>query len=300
MKAKLRILSLVAGAALGGVACDESGGIPSLITGAAQLTVQLTDKPFPFSEVKRVDVFVVRIDAKAVETAAGEAEDPSVMTGWTTLVTPGTLINLLELSNGKTTNLGVATLPAGTYRSFRMVIDTDQSSITLNNDTNPEVIWPAAGIIGIKIVLDQPVVVAGPATLLIDFDVGRSFVMRGNSIAQNGLLFERVLRGTSPPSTGSLVGSVRAETAAGAGVPGATVEVLKNGTTLADTNPDNVVRTGMTDGSGNFTLAFLPPGTYVVRATPSDASGYKPALLASALTVAAGTTVTGQIIVVNK
>src|SRR5687768_14110489 len=157
MKMKLGILSVLAGAAFGGAACDESGGIPSLITGAAQLTVQLTDKPFPFSEVKRVDVFVVRIDAKAVETAAGEAEDPSVMTGWTTLVTPGTLINLLELSNGKTTNLGVATLPAGTYRSFRMVIDTDQSSITLNNDTKPEVIWPAAGIIRIKIILDQPV-----------------------------------------------------------------------------------------------------------------------------------------------
>lgn len=300
MKMKFGILSIVAVAAFGGAACDESGGIPILTTGAAQLTVQLTDKPFPFSEVKRVDIFVVRIDAKAGETGAGEAEDPSAMSGWTTLVTPNTLINLLELANGKTANLGVATLPAGTYRSFRMVIDTDQSSITLNNDTKPAVIWPAAGINGIKIILDQPVVVAGPSNLLIDFDVGRSFVMRGNSISQNGLLFKRVLRGTSQQSTGSVAGSVRAETAAGAGVAGATVEVLKQGTTLNDTNDNNVVRTGMTDGSGNFTLAFLPPGTYVVRATPPDASGYKPALLTDGVTVTAATAVTGKTIVVTK
>ncbi|HYN83070.1 MAG TPA: DUF4382 domain-containing protein [Gemmatimonadaceae bacterium] len=299
MKNTLRILSVLAGAGLGATACGESGGLP-LLTGTAQLTVQLTDKPFPFSEVKRVDIFVERVDAKPAETPASEAEDPSATSGWTTLVTPNTLINLLDLTNGKTANLGVATLPAGTYRSFRMVIDTDKSSITLNNDTKPDVKWPAAGINGIKIILDEPVVVASPSNLLIDFDVGRSFVLRGNSISQNGLIFKRVLRGTSQQSTGSVAGSVRAETAAGAGVAGATVEVLKNGTALTDTNDNNVVRTGMTDGSGNFTLAFLPPGTYVVRATPPDASGYKPALLTDGLTVTAGTAVTGKTIVVTK
>jgi hypothetical protein len=300
MRTRLGILFVLAAAGLGVAACGDSGGLPSLSSGNAQLSVQLTDTPFPFAEVKRVDIFVVRVDGKIADADDAEVEDETEMSGWQTLVSPNASFNLLDLTNGKTANLGVATLPAGTYRSFRMVIDTDKSSITLNNDTKPAVIWPAAGQDGIKILLDEPVEVAGASNLLIDFDVGRSFVMRGNSISQNGLLFKRVLRATSQQSTGSVSGSVRAETEAGAGVAGATVEVLKNGTTLADTNDNNVVRTGVTDAGGSFTLGFVPPGTYVLRATPPAASGYKPALLTGGLTVTAGTATTGKIIVVTK
>jgi len=295
MKTRLAILFMLAVAGLGVSACGDS-----LSSGNARLSVQLTDTPFPFSDVKSVDVFVVRVDGTNAETGDAEAENASDVSGWTTLVSPNALFNLLDLTNGKTANLGVATLAAGTYRSFRLVIDTDKSGITLNDDTKPDVKWPSAGTSGIKIILDAPVVVSGTSTLLIDFDIGRSFVMRGNSISQNGLLFKPVIHAVSQQSTGSVAGSVRADTPAGAGVAGATVEVLKNGTTLTDTNANNVVRTGMTDASGNFTLAFVPPGTYVVRATPPAVSGYKPALLTGGVVIIAGTAVTGKIIVVTK
>jgi hypothetical protein len=78
------------------------------------------------------------------------------------------------------------------------------------------------------------------------------------------------------------------------------VEALKSGTTLDDTNDNNVVRTGMTDATGAFNLAFVPPGAYVVRATPPGASGYKPALLAGEVTITAGNAVSDKVIVVNK
>ena len=293
MKIRLGLLAGVAIAGLSVAGCKDSG------TGSemGQVNVQLTDAPFPFAEVKRVDIFVVRIDGKIADTDETEAANESDLTGWTTLVSPNASINLLDLTNGKTANLGVATLPAGTYRGFRMVIDVDKSSITLNDDTKPDVKWPGAGKNGLKIVLDEPVVVSGTSNLLIDFDVGRSFVMRGNSISQNGLLFKPVIRATTQQSTGSVSGSVHAVTPAGAVVPGATIEVLKNGTTLTDTNSNNIVRSGVTDANGNFTLSFLPPGTYVVRATPSVV--YKPALLTGGLTITAGTAVTGQVIVVT-
>jgi hypothetical protein len=32
--------------------------------------------------------------------------------------------------------------------------------------------------------------------MLVDFDVAQSFVIRGNSLDQNGLLFKPVIRGT--------------------------------------------------------------------------------------------------------
>ena len=297
MKIKLGILaaSVVAGLTMAG--CSDSG---TTANATGQVNVQLTDAPFPFAQVKSVDIFVVRIDGKVAETDSAEDANESDSTGWKTLVSPNASLNLLNLANGKTANLGAATLPAGTYRGFRMIIDTDKSSITLNDGTKPNVKWPSAGKNGIKIVLDEPVVVSGTQTLLLDFDLGRSFRMRGNSISQNGLLFKPVIRATSQQSTGSLAGSVHADTPTGAAIAGATIELLKNGSTAADTDGDDVIRSGMTDASGNFMLSFLRPGTYAVRATPVAASGYKPALLTGGVTITEGTAVTGKVIVVTK
>ena len=297
MKIKLGILAATVVAALTTAGCSDSG---TTANPTGQVNVQLTDAPFPFAQVKSVDIFVVRIDGKVAETDSAEDADESDSTGWKTLVSPNASINLLNLTNGKTANLGAATLPAGTYRGFRMIIDTDKSSITLNDGSKPNVKWPSAGKNGIKIVLDEPVVVSGTQTLLVDFDLGRSFRMRGNSISQNGLLFKPVIRATSQQSTGSLAGSVHADTPTGAAIAGATIEVLKNGSSSNDTDGDDIVRSGMTDASGSFMLSFLRPGTYVVRATPATASGYKPALLTGGVTITEATAVTGKVIVVTK
>ena len=279
-------------------ACSDSNGLTDSNSG--KVNVLLTDAPFPFSQVKSVDVFVVRIDGKLADSDSAQAANVD-SAGWKTLVSPNTKFNLLTLAGGKTASLGVATLPVGTYRSFRMIIDTDQSSVTLNDNTTPDVKWPSAGKNGIKILLDDEVdVAAGTTNLLIDFDVGRSFVMRGNDISKNGLLFKPVLRGATVQTTGSISGTVRGDSATGVTIAGATVEVLKAGTALTDTTAANIVRTGVTDGSGNFTLAFIPVGTYVVRATPPVASGYKPALLTGGAAVTAGTTLSGKVIVVTK
>jgi uncharacterized surface anchored protein len=299
MNRRSAIFAALALAGTVAVACDDSGGNP-LLTSTGKVNVLLTDAPFPFSQVKSVDVFVVRIDGKLDETDSLAAANTD-STGWITLVSPNDTINLLTLTGGKTANLGVATIPVGTYKSFRMVIDTDKSSVTLNDNSHPDVKWPSAGKNGIKIILDEPFdVVNGTTNLLIDFDVGRSFVMRGNSISQNGLLFKPVIHAVTPASAGTISGSVRGDSATGAAIAGATVEVLKAGTALTDTASANVVRSTMTDASGNYTIAFLPPGTYVVRATPPLASGYKPALLAGGATLAAGTTLSNKVIIVTK
>ena len=272
---------------------DTTGG------GTGRLTVRLTDKPFPFSEVSRVDVFVVRIDAKQADPTTTEASSEGNMSGWTTLASPNAAINLLDLSNGTTLNLGEATLPTGTYRGFRLIIDPAQSSITLKDGTKPTVQWPSAARTGIKIVLDSPVsLTEGGSVMVVDFDVGRSFVMRGNSIAQNGLLFKPVLRGTATDITGSASGTVRGDNATGPLVAGATVEVLKAGTLIADTDDANIVASATTDASGGFKFAFLLPSTYVVRATPPAGSVYKPALLTGGLVVTTGQETTGLQIIV--
>src|SRR5207249_530586 len=151
--------------------------------------------PFPFSSVSRVDIFVVRVDARKGTATEAEATDETSMSDWTTVATPNALLNLLDLNGGKTTNLGQATLPTGTWNGFRLIIDPSKSSITLTDGTHPNIVWPSASKTGIKVVLDQPIALtANGSVMVLDFDIGRSFVMRGNDIRNNGLLFKPVLR----------------------------------------------------------------------------------------------------------
>ena len=177
--------------------------------GTGTLQIQLTDAPFPTDSVSRVDVYVVRVDAKQAESDSTDAErgasDDSASAGeWTTIATPKAKIELLALRNGVSMLLGDKTIPAGTYRSFRLIIDPAQSSVTLKNGTiltstsSPSVSFPSAARSGIKVQLDQPIMVGAGTTTkaLIDFDVAQSFVLRGNSLAQNGLMFKPVIRGT--------------------------------------------------------------------------------------------------------
>ena len=298
MTKRLTQLAALAVASLATFACAESSSTGSE---SGKLNIRLTDAPFPFDEVKSVDVHVVRIDGRVADADSADAADESNGGGWITLVSPNTSLNLLDLTGGKTANLGSVTLPEGTYRGFRMIIDTDESGITLDDNSTPDVKWPSAGRNGIRIQLDEPVVI-GPGTteLLIDFDVGRSFVVRGNSISKNGVLFKPVIHAITSQATGGLSGTVRGDTDAGPTLAGVTVEVLDNGTALTDLNENRVVATTVTDGSGNYKFAFLEPGEYEVRATPTAASGYKPAMLSGGATITAGSTLSGKNIIVVK
>ena len=293
MSKTIRLFAAFAIGAFALGACSDSSG-----TGTGVLTVRLTDAPFPFSDVASVDVFVVRVDAKTAETTDEDASDETDHGGWTTVATPNTLINLLDLGSGKTMNLGATTLATGNYRSFRLILDTDQSSITLKDGSTPPIHFPSAGQSGIKVKLDEPIqLTENGSVMTLDFDIGRSFVMRGNNAA-NGFNFKPVIRAVAQDVTGSVTGSVHANSATGAAVPDATVEVLTAGSLLNDSDPTHIVRSTVTDASGNFRIAFLLPGSYVLRATPPTASGFKPALLTGGLTITAQSETQNQIIVV--
>ena len=293
MHAYFRRLTALSVAALAFAGCAESSG-PSMGT----LSVRLTDAPFPFSEVARVDVFVVRVDARNSESTEAEAEDENNHGGWTTIATPNVSINLLDLAGGVTTNLGAATLSTGRYNGFRLILDTDRSTITLKNGSTPPIHFPSAGQSGIKVKLDKPIELTEDGSVMtLDFDVGKSFVMRGNTV-DKGFNFKPVIRAVAQDITGSVIGSVRANSTTGPGVAGASLEVLTAGSLLTDNDPSHIVATSATDANGDFRIAFLLPGSYVLRATPPAASGLKPALLPGALTVTSGAETLAQVIVV--
>ena len=57
--------------------------------------------------------------------------------------------------------------------------------MTLKDGTHPAIQFPSAGHSGIKINLDKPIeLTENGSVMTLDFDIGRSFVMRGNSASE--------------------------------------------------------------------------------------------------------------------
>jgi hypothetical protein len=184
-------------------ACGDSS---TSAAGMGSMTVKMTDAPFAADSVQSVNVFVVRVDGRTADvdsaTADANVTDGSNTDGWTTLGAPNQTFDLVKLTNGASVTLGQNQIAAGTYQGFRLVIDQSKSSVTLKDGTvltgtsSPGIVFPSGSRSGIKIVLSQPVVVNadGSTTLLVDFDLANSFVLRGNTIASGGLLFKPVIR----------------------------------------------------------------------------------------------------------
>ena len=86
-----RISRAVLGSLLGIVAVTACSDTTGSSTG--KLTVKMTDAPFPFAEVSRVDMFVVRIDARTTTASDAETTDAS-SGGWTTIASPNAAINV--------------------------------------------------------------------------------------------------------------------------------------------------------------------------------------------------------------
>ena len=126
------------------------------------------------------------------------------------------------------------------------------------------------------------------------FDLGSSFVLRGSTIKNNGLLFKPVIRATESQLTGSISGSV--QFANGATVSKATIEVLKPGTALTDTDTSNVLATTQTDDAGKFQFGFLAAGDYELRVTSPDGAT---SVLVSSVGVTSGADASTGVIVLQ-
>lgn len=169
----------------------------------------LADAPFPSDSVDSVNVFVTRVEIRAAAADSAEADsattsDSAAAHGWIVIASPGRVFDLLALSGGSTADLGTDSLAAGHYTGLRLVIDPAQSSVVLKNGmrltgtSTPNVSFPSGSSSGLKINLTGgfDVTAADTTTLAIDFNLDQSFVLRGNSITQLGLLFKPVIQAT--------------------------------------------------------------------------------------------------------
>ena len=226
----------------------------------APARVLLTDSPFPFSLVDRVEVYVSQIAASMAADTLPEAQR------WVIIAEPRRRFEFLALQQGDTALAGEGQLPLGAYQAVRMTVNGDSSDVVLHDGRTARVRWPAAGELVLPAVVEQPIVVSDAgASIVLDFDVGRSFGYNLDPLFD--FVFAPVLRAVRADSTGWLTGTVRGDSD-GDGVPQPIADAIVTvyrGNALATSASWWVVATGRTQADGDYTVAYLPPGAYIVR-----------------------------------
>jgi hypothetical protein len=200
---------------------DHSITAARMQPGQGTLAMQLIDDPTALDSIASVNIFVVRVDArlKVADSVAADSgvdgdgdfgdrdldfeHDHRDSTAWVTVASPNKLINVLALQHGDTALLDSAVLDTVKFHALRIIIDPSQSNVTLKDGTvltatsTPSVEFFSKHRLGILVDLDNDVDVqpGKTATVTLDFRLGESITLRGNSIGHDGLLIRAVVRG---------------------------------------------------------------------------------------------------------
>jgi uncharacterized surface anchored protein len=241
--------------------------------GVGRLTIQLTDAPFPLDLISEANVTIYKIEARqkgdtendlSMEdegTMEDESEDMHDGNAIVVLMEEDITINLLYLTNGVTESLVDREILAGTYDQLRVYAKGINVVMNDEEGTTYDLKVPSGEQSGIKIKIKPALTIAGglSADLLLDFDVSRSFVPRGNIRDMskfNGFIFKPVIKVSNLSTAGTLAGVVT-DKEDGAALVGATITVSQN---------DEIITTSLTDDTGAYMIMGLDPGDYEVTA----------------------------------
>ncbi|MBP1666655.1 MAG: hypothetical protein H6Q23_1515 [Bacteroidetes bacterium] len=218
--------------------------------GPGRLSVKITDDPFDISSVESATITISKIEIR--QTGADEG-NPFIEL----LMDPVT-INIFELRNGITQELVNLEVPKGDYDLVRLYVDEANLKLKdINEQFNLKV--PSGEQTGIKVFISPVIHVEGgiSAELLLDFDLSKSFVMRGHN-AQNGFIFKPCIRATNNSTAGRIEGFVKDNSPEKIGIENAKVSL--------QTDAAEPVIT-FTDASGHYAFIGVPAGTYSMSAT---------------------------------
>jgi hypothetical protein len=307
----VRIARSIGLVAILAAASGDCGGHQTVEPAARLTRTLLTDDPFPYHRVARVDLFVVSVAASLLPDTGNAA-------GFVTLATPNRRINVLALQNGVTDELGAVTLPSGAISAVQMVIDTDQSSITLKNgavltgQSTPGIAWQSsAGRPTLNALIHEQILVPDTGgVVVIAYDVGKAFIPNQEldpTSTDSGFVFSPVLRAADARRTGSIAGTVRAGGTAGATVQDASLRLyLGDPAQPEDTWP--VLATARTDAAGAFRFSYVTRSdywstfpahagkAYIVAVDPPPQSGLGRALVPNVRVAAREETSVGTVV----
>ncbi len=221
--------------------------------GPGRLSVKITDDPFNISSVESAEITISKIE---IRKAGANEGDPFIE-----LPMDPVIIDVFQLRNGITEELVNLEVPEGDYDLVRLFVDEANLKIKdIDDPFNMKV--PSGQQTGIKVFINPVIHVEGgiSAELLLDFDLSKSFVMRGHN-AHNGFLFKPCIRATNNSTAGRIEGIVSDNSQEKVGIENATVSLQKDAEEAV---------TALTDATGHYVFIGVPAGTYSMSATKDN------------------------------
>lgn len=204
----------------------------------ARIEVWLTDAPGDYQEVN--------VDIQGVEIHASETDNGN---GWKALDVKSEVINLLDLTNGKDTLLGVAELPAGKISQIRLKLGNN-NTVKIDNKIYALTI-PSGSQSGLKLQVHETFVEGITYKILLDFDVARSIVLTGS----NQYKLKPVIRTITEAQSGAIKG---------------VVDPKESRPAIYAINGTDTLGTTYSDSTGHFLLRGIPAGTYDLHFIPNS------------------------------
>jgi hypothetical protein len=230
-----RFLPFVAAALLGLVSCSKSEDSSA---GMSKFEVRLTDAPG--------DYRAVNLDVQQVQV---HVSDDDKEEGWQSLglIRPG-IYNAMDYTNGNSALLTSADFPAGKISQIRLILGSN-NTLTLRDGTVVPLKTPSGQQSGVKLKIDAVLVRDVTYQLVLDFDVAKSIVARGNG--------QYNLKPVIRTVTTAVAGGIRGTVTPAAAQP--LVLAIRTSVTPNDTLSTTA------DAAGGFLIRAVPAGTYRVE-----------------------------------
>lgn len=217
---------------------------------SSKLEVRLMDAPGDFRSVV--------LDVRQLEVHLKEEKDPD---GWKNLTFSPQAINVLEYVNGKSALLVSENFAPGELKEIRLILGPD-SYVIGRDGQRYDLKTPSGQTSGVKLKLDKATLRQREIfQLLLDFDVAKSIVERGNWKPGNDkkerYLLKPVIRVVAQDLRAGLRGTVSPAVA----LP--QILAIRNSVL----GPDTVSTSA--DASGAYQLSGLAAGTYRVEFFPT-------------------------------
>jgi len=246
-------------------AMENAGDKNGLNSGKGTVVFKVTDAPFPADMVAEANVTIdwIKMLKQTSEDNGDEGEEEGGEDSSFVLIEleePVTY-NLIELSNGQTAIMAEVEVPAGIYKEIRLHV-TD-AGIVLNDGTAYDLKVPSGDASGLKIKINPAFEIESGATseVLFDFDVSRSFVMRGNLKNIQGFIFKPVVRAV-----------VHVQTTAGE-ISGTVTDSEENPVENAGLYliaGEDTVTSALTNEEGFYAMIGIPAGNYMLSLNYND------------------------------
>ncbi len=251
---------------------DECCNKDSIDDGYGTLKVKITDAPFPIEFIEEANITITKVEIRKKDNLSDEYP-------FITIYEDTITYNLLELRNGIMADLPGFDVQAGNYDLIRIYVD--EASISIKDYGTYDLKVPSGAQSGIKVFIDPDLKIVGGLTteLLLDFNLDKSFVLKGNINTPAGIKgfnFKPVIRAVNNSTAGLVQGIVK--DTASAVLPNAQVWIAA----------DTTISTAYTDSAGFYALPGIPEGFYSMYVTKEN---YDTVMISDVEIVAANLTI---------